>query len=488
MAPVIGSGRPLSMLFERCIYDREVESIAQLAFDANLNGEEVVKKVISRVYEVDDVDTLLADVAADNTEETQVGIKPLDTFMVAVLHSGSYKAKVKPVPHTDISTGVVFPHPFYLKHKTVVDAEGEEQKVRYSAIVVYLLNMLHQQNAPQLSNCFLQVLEATFNCVARHKEVFEYMIGVYISLKREGSQISKTSPSSPRSLETMFNIWLDTYKRQALFASIINPLLFLHQNCYAVYENLASHGASFWAAAIQSIFNIPMPFELIPDLDRGWSWGALVLNESNPLVQQCVSLCMASPNTHWKAATAELKAPPSGSSTYRISQEYVFSMRARRRYTSLSCVLSALQHGTLDDEELREYAAPLQRFLFLCSPGKVQEAFLQHVMNCGDKFPGLESFSIPSMFDIDDCGNIAAAPTQEFLAHVRSVGVDLETCKHVSIFTTPSGSRRSSVCTSTSDSSATSKPANRKKRLSSMLSSFFNRMICNGKTAEDSDG
>ena len=484
MAPAIGSGRPLSMFFESCTYEREVENIAKLCLEASLNGEEVAKKVIARVYEVDNVDDLVADVAADNTEETQIGVRPLDVFMVSILHSGSYKAKVKPVPHTDISSGVVFPHPFYSKYKTVYVAEGEK-KVNYSSIVMFIMNLLYQQNAPQLSNCFLQVLEATFNCVARHKEVFEYMVGVYISVKCDSCEIDKgLSPS--KTLGAMFSIWMDSYKKQALFASIVNPLLFLHKNCYAVYENLASHGASFWASVIQTLFNIPMPFEMISDLDRGWSWGAIKLNEANPLVQQCISQCMAAPNTHWKAATTGLTSPPTPSGQYKIGHEYASSMQTKRRYTSLERVLSAFKNNTIAVDELSEYAAPLQRFLYLCSPEKVQEAFLQHVMNCEDKYPGLSSFSIPSMFDVDDCGNIAAAPTTEFLSHVKSLDVDLESCKCVSVFTkTKSAPRSSSSSTSNSDVSSTHTAS--KKKISSLLSSFFSRMVCNGRTDDDVD-
>ena len=422
----------LSVLFEKCAYEEELENIARLTLATSIDEEETVKKIIKKVYSSPTAEEVISDIVADNVEETQYSIKPLDVFMVVLLDSSNYTASAKPIWGTDVSSGMVSQSEFYLKTKTVttVSTSGQtniQVRVAYSNIVLFILNFLYINEAPQLTNCFLQVLEATFNCVARHKEVFEYLIVTFMIVSQSGTPEGVVSNSE---LSRVFRMWIDVYKKQALFASIINPMLFLFKNCYSVYENLESHGVSFWSSVIETVLDIPMPFEMIPDLDKGWTWSAYSLNESNPLVKKAVTLCLSCVNTNWKVATSGISSP-----SIRwggVSSEYLSSMKVRNNYSSLPSLLSAMKRQTLTQMEFDEFTPPLRRFLYLCSAEKVQEAFFLYLINCSTEYSELSSYSMSSMLETDSDGNIIAIPTQEFLKHLKSLGIDLETSENTS--------------------------------------------------------
>merc|ERR1711879_397748 len=50
-----------------------------------------------------------------------------------------------------------------------------------------------------------------------------------------------------------------------------------YQNQYEVFENIDSHGSSFWVAILCSSFfpDLEMPFETIVEGDPGWTWCAI---------------------------------------------------------------------------------------------------------------------------------------------------------------------------------------------------------------------
>eukprot|EP00971_Amphidinium_carterae_P078401 1551047-Amphidinium_carterae.1 len=103
------------------------------------------------------------------------------------------------------------------------------------------------------------------------------------------------------------------HKRAALHAAILSPLKFLFQNKYEVFENIDSHGASFWVAVLSEACSklshgsfclhmlciklkdhqscaevffpgLQMPFESIVGLDGGWAWAAV---DFLPFMQDC---------------------------------------------------------------------------------------------------------------------------------------------------------------------------------------------------------
>ena len=81
-------------------------------------------------------------------------------------------------------------------------------------------------------NLLLQMLEACFNCVGRHKEVFEY--GLYDLLEAEEGE----AEGSRRLILDHAAAFLDKHKRNALHAAFLSPLKFLFQDIYEVFENL----------------------------------------------------------------------------------------------------------------------------------------------------------------------------------------------------------------------------------------------------------
>jgi len=147
-------------------------------------------------------------------------------------------------------------------------------------------------------NIILQLHEACYNCIGRHKEVFEYCIYDLIEAEAgeepwpDAKQLAgyiggdTAAPAAPvadpmesarATVRRHAAMFLDKHKRNALGAACLSPLKFLFQRCYEVFENIDSHGASFWASMLTIAFfpGLEMPFESIVELDTGWTWGAV---------------------------------------------------------------------------------------------------------------------------------------------------------------------------------------------------------------------
>jgi hypothetical protein len=137
-----------------------------------------------------------------------------------------------------------------------------------------------------LVNIVLQLHEACYNCIGRHKEVFEYCIYDLIEADVAGDAScgakglddgALAHAGACAAVRRHAGLFLDRHKRHALQASVLSPLKFLFQNKYEVFENIDSHGASFWGSVLTAGFfpDLELPFESIVELDTGWTWGAV---------------------------------------------------------------------------------------------------------------------------------------------------------------------------------------------------------------------
>jgi len=139
------------------------------------------------------------------------------------------------------------------------------------------------QRKQLLVNVVLQLHEACYNCIGRHKEVFEYCIYDLIEAEMEGGAISRIAgvdearAGASAVVQRHASLFLDRHKRHALQASILSPLKFIFQKRYEVFENIDSHGASFWGSVLVASFfdGLELPFESIVELDTGWTWAAV---------------------------------------------------------------------------------------------------------------------------------------------------------------------------------------------------------------------
>jgi len=203
-----------------------------------------------------------------------------------------------------------------------------------------------------LVNIMLQLHEACYNCIGRHKEVFEYCVHDLIeaeaeacidlepkigaSARMEGSAaaIAETRAAraafadagldrSRRAVCRHAAMFLDRHKRNALQASVLAPLKFIFQNDYKVVENIDSHGASFWATMLVQGFlpGFEMPSESIEELDTGWTWGSVDFLELMRKGDAAIALERLSAfenlGRDWRQLTRGLK-PPCGANVRRL--------------------------------------------------------------------------------------------------------------------------------------------------------------------------
>lgn len=213
-------------------------------------------------------------VFADNSAENQYNAPVYDSLLCCWGVSGFSDVKVRctPVPGTDVSFGHVTVSPFWARTVTVND-----RQVPYRALLHQLFHWLvdlddKDARKQLLINMVLQLHEACFNCIGRHKEVFEYCMYDLLDAEDENNP-----EGAPRVVARFAARFLDRHKRDALHAAVLSPLKFLCQHYYEVFENIDSHGASFWAAILPEAFfpGLELPYESIVGLDGGWSWAAV---------------------------------------------------------------------------------------------------------------------------------------------------------------------------------------------------------------------
>ena len=216
-------------------------------------------------------------VYADNACEHQLNVPVLSTLLCCMGEVGFDTEAVpcKPIPGTDVYDGLIKPSLFWTRL-----VPGEHRLHFRSLAHSYLKWFVDLDDADSrkqlLVNILLQMHEACYNCVGRHKEVFEFCIYDLMSAE----QMQKPPADAASACRTIIfqhaARFLDRHKRNALHAAFLSPLKYLFQHCYEVYENLDSHGSSFWVAVLSIFFpELDMPFERIEQLDTGWGWAAV---------------------------------------------------------------------------------------------------------------------------------------------------------------------------------------------------------------------
>lgn len=97
--------------------------------------------------------------------------------------------------------------------------------------------------------------EACYNCVGRHKEVFEYCIYDLMQAE-EPVPICRGGTHSAQAVCQHAAAFLDRHKRNALHAAFLSPLKFLFQRRYEVFENLEScmHNVCFASTVLRMDF------------------------------------------------------------------------------------------------------------------------------------------------------------------------------------------------------------------------------------------
>lgn len=241
-------------------------------------------------------------VFADNPSEHQLNVPVYDALLVTwgVPGSSSTKVTCKPIAGTDVQRGVVVANPYW-QRRVRVEAGQVHQRTLIHRLLHWFVELDDSDPRKQmLVNIILQLHEACFNCIGRHKEVFEYC--VYDLLEAEALGPPSSSPESKAGVPAVHaalgdevqrarravcrhaNAFLDRHKRDALHSAVLSPLKFLFQHIYEVFENLDSHGASFWSAVFQEVFfpGLQLPYESIVELDKGWTWAA---SDFLPLMQ-----------------------------------------------------------------------------------------------------------------------------------------------------------------------------------------------------------
>ena len=381
-----------------------------------IDGKDVLLRVIRRVYETDrqclatdgSVDeersaqlaaAVTADVVADNEAENQTGVHVFNVLMVTVLHDCSFAAAVSPVEGTDIDAGYAAPSLFYKRSRQI-----GQRNVEYSQLLLFIFKeLLEVPDCPNLVDYFFQIFEACFNCIGRHKEAFEHLARGYIQLRQEQhlAKLNLTVSPPQNTLHLIFTVWLDSYKIDCLNAAIINPLLFLFKNYYAVYENIASHGTSFWSTVIEAALQITMPHERLGELDMGWTWGATSLEMNVPLHQEVVRRSTAQVGASWRTTCHGLVAPTHTSQLPR-------QLKGLRDYEDLGELAEAIKADTIPDAMRAQLSPMLGRFLALLSPLSVVRRFAEHlVLKLGTYPDSLQKEINPIQFlDATDPDNI----------------------------------------------------------------------------------
>eukprot|EP00747_Dinoflagellata_sp_TGD_P178705 gnl/TRDRNA2_/TRDRNA2_28140_c0_seq1.p1 gnl/TRDRNA2_/TRDRNA2_28140_c0~~gnl/TRDRNA2_/TRDRNA2_28140_c0_seq1.p1 ORF type:complete len:502 (-),score=82.36 gnl/TRDRNA2_/TRDRNA2_28140_c0_seq1:69-1574(-) len=269
-------------------------------------------------------------VFADNPTEHQSNVLVYGALLCAWGEPSfrSLRVECRPIPATDVRHGVVTESPFWVRSVTVPGKCQVSYRALMHQLLFWFARLSDKDPRKQLLvNILLQLHEACFNCIGRHKEVFEYC--VYDLMDAEAQAVvadasdEQASPSSGLSLGTegarqvvrrMAARFLDRHKYIALHAAILEPLKFVVQQQYSIFENIDSHGASFWVAALTVFFpGLQMPFESIVGLDTGWRWAAVdflrMMCEGD--AQVALERCSAEENLgrDWRSLTRGLSPP-----------------------------------------------------------------------------------------------------------------------------------------------------------------------------------
>eukprot|EP00754_Rhynchopus_humris_P018558 Rhum_TRINITY_DN14605_c7_g1::Rhum_TRINITY_DN14605_c7_g1_i3::g.103756::m.103756 len=443
------------VVFAKTHYDCALESIAAEAHCCEVPYTSAVfLAAIRRVYDVANdaaAAVLRADIVADNPDETQTQVPVFDSLCVSVLRERRV-VQVTPVPGTDVDAGFVTPSAFYAQRmlvphgaRTKRDADSpptSPTKAKRRVHVSYAQALLHVMGTmlealqeweasgcqgddpcPRFTDYFLQVLEACFNCVGRHKEAFEHIVRGYIEMRQReadcASAIERDAASEKTGAVKMhFGAWLDAYKIHALRAAVIDPLLFLLRHRYDVWENIESHGMSFWSTIVEAALDIPMPLERLGSLDTGWGWGARFVDDDKELHAEVLRRCAENVGVGWRCALRGLASPKRPA-----------DMPARMHvesYCTLQDVSDAVRGERLGSTVRQELAPALQRFAAHLSAERIAKRFTLHLINRLDTMPPCVQALQPTQYlDATDPEDVQYDMDGLF-SMLASVGVQLQ--------------------------------------------------------------
>eukprot|EP00754_Rhynchopus_humris_P018561 Rhum_TRINITY_DN14605_c7_g1::Rhum_TRINITY_DN14605_c7_g1_i5::g.103766::m.103766 len=410
------------VVFAKTHYDCALESIAAEAHCCEVPYTSAVfLAAIRRVYDVANdaaAAVLRADIVADNPDETQTQVPVFDSLCVSVLRERRV-VQVTPVPGTDVDAGFVTPSAFYAQRmlvphgaRTKRDADSpptSPTKAKRRVHVSYAQALLHVMGTmlealqeweasgcqgddpcPRFTDYFLQVLEACFNCVGRHKEAFEHIVRGYIEMRQReadcASAIERDAASEKTGAVKMhFGAWLDAYKIHALRAAVIDPLLFLLRHRYDVWENIESHGMSFWSTIVEAALDIPMPLERLGSLDTGWGWGARFVDDDKELHAEVLRRCAENVGVGWRSALRGLKAPRKGADVPKLLK--MNNLPVDIYFEDMPEFVDYLSEQRLPTQILEKLASTLQRFAAHLSAERIAKRFTLHLINRLDTMP-----------------------------------------------------------------------------------------------------
>ncbi|OLQ01892.1 hypothetical protein AK812_SmicGene15314 [Symbiodinium microadriaticum] len=254
-------------------------------------------------------------VYADNVSEHQLNVPVLSTLLCCMGERGFEAEAVpcKPIPGTDVHEGVIRPSVFWTR---LVSSDGRLHfRSLAHSYLKWFVDLEDTDSRKQLLvNILLQMHEACYNCVGRHKEVFEFCIYDLMTAEQMQKPAAQPSNSCHTVIFQHAARFLDRHKRNALHAAYLSPLKYMFQHIYEVYENLDSHGSSFWVAVLSIFFpDLNMPFERIEQLDTGWGWAAVDFLPSMSSKPSSIALeRFSNPENlgrDWRSLTRDLPAP-----------------------------------------------------------------------------------------------------------------------------------------------------------------------------------
>lgn len=313
-------------------------------------------------------------VFADNSAEHQFNVPVYATLLCAWGVPGFEQdvVKCKPIPGTDVHRGHATPSAFWSRRFALDDGPGVAYRDIMHQLLHWFVSLPDDDARKQwLVNMILQLHEACYNCIGRHKEVFEYCVHDLIDAEtlpqEQRGESDADVLAAKRVVYRHAARCLDKHKRNALHAAMLSPLKFIFQKQYSVFENLDSHGASFWVSMMTDAFfhGLDMPFESIVRCDTGWRWGAV---EFLPLMQSTADGQVALERLSsvdnlgfdWRAVTAGLRPPvcPGGDDGFGVGFRGL-------PYGFKAALQEARRPGSPLHRNLRPYAARFAGFMEL---------------------------------------------------------------------------------------------------------------------------
>eukprot|EP00929_Paragymnodinium_shiwhaense_P009550 TRINITY_DN113765_c0_g1_i1.p1 TRINITY_DN113765_c0_g1~~TRINITY_DN113765_c0_g1_i1.p1 ORF type:complete len:490 (-),score=83.07 TRINITY_DN113765_c0_g1_i1:126-1595(-) len=344
--------------------------------------ERTLRRCISFCYggDLDWAPHVRVTVYAEHPTEIQTNMPVYSTLLRAWGVPGFEEATIacKPVVGTDVQGGQVITNAFWQQW-----VDCGENKVLYRSMahqmLFWFINLADVDPRKQmLVNLLLQLHEACFNCIGRHREVFEYCIHDFIEARDlEGPAliVGDEHPSAGLGLAGTYQIrrfaemFLDRHKKNALHAAFISPLKYLYQYEYDVFENLDSHGVAFWVAMLTGAFfpDLQMPFETIVGMDPGWTWGSVdflpMMRHGDARLALERFTAIEHLGCHWRTLASGLK-PPNERSCFRPMLPGLFPGPALLGANGFQAALQkAKQSGSCVRRGLCPYAARFAGFM-----------------------------------------------------------------------------------------------------------------------------